>query len=84
MDYDGDGITDFVSGSYDPGDVYLFRGLGEGEYAAVELLKDRGILLSTDGPLDNVLKIKPPLVVPEQELGRFVEELDGALATVAH
>lgn len=42
MDYDDDGILDFISGSYDPGDVYLFRGLGDGKYAARKLLHDRG------------------------------------------
>ena len=42
MDYNDDGILDFISGSYDPGDVYLFRGLGDGEFAARELLHDRG------------------------------------------
>ncbi len=40
MDYDADGILDFISGSYDPGDVYLFRGQGQGKYAAVEKLLD--------------------------------------------
>ncbi|MEM6572523.1 MAG: FG-GAP-like repeat-containing protein [Planctomycetota bacterium] len=40
MDHDGDGIQDFISGSYDPGDVYLFRGLGKGEYAKGEVLVD--------------------------------------------
>ena len=40
MDYDGDGILDFISGSYDPGDVYLVRGKGKGVYASVEVLKD--------------------------------------------
>ncbi len=40
MDYDGDGILDMISGSYDPGDIYLFRGLGKGKYAARELLRD--------------------------------------------
>jgi 4-aminobutyrate aminotransferase-like enzyme/Ser/Thr protein kinase RdoA (MazF antagonist) len=30
--------------------------------AVVEALKERGILLSTDGPFHNVIKIKPPLV----------------------
>src|SRR5262249_3736837 len=28
----------------------------------VERMKDRGVLLSTDGPFHNVIKIKPPLV----------------------
>ncbi|HEX5051288.1 MAG TPA: VCBS repeat-containing protein [Planctomycetota bacterium] len=41
MDYDNDGILDFISGSYDPGDVYLFRGIGKGRYAAVEKILDK-------------------------------------------
>ena len=40
MDYDDDGIEDFISGSYDPGGIYLFRGLGGGEFAAGEGLVD--------------------------------------------
>jgi hypothetical protein len=40
VDYDDDGILDFISGSYDPGDIYLFRGLGDGEYAKVETILD--------------------------------------------
>lgn len=40
MDYDADGTLDLVSGSYDPGDLYLFRGLGHGKYAAATPLKD--------------------------------------------
>jgi hypothetical protein len=43
VDYDGDGTQDFVSGSYDPGDVYLFRGLGKGAYApATSILDETG------------------------------------------
>ena len=46
MDYDNDGIPDFISGSYDPGDLYLFRGLGGGKYAAVEqILDESGLAL---------------------------------------
>lgn len=40
MDWDADGTLDFISGSYDPGDLYLFRGLGEGAYAEVEKILD--------------------------------------------
>ena len=40
MDYDNDGIQDIISGSYDPGDIYLMRGLGEGKYDKVESLVD--------------------------------------------
>ena len=41
MDYDNDGILDFISGSYDPGDLYLFRGEGKGKYAKVEKILDK-------------------------------------------
>jgi len=40
VDYDADGTLDLVSGCYDPGDLYLFRGLGHGKYAAVQPLTD--------------------------------------------
>lgn len=45
-------------------------------------MRDKGILISTDGPLHNVLKIKPPLVFTEENavflvetLGKILEEL---------
>lgn len=41
MDFDGDGILDLVSGSYDPGELYLFRGQGQGKFAASEVIKDK-------------------------------------------
>jgi FG-GAP-like repeat len=41
VDHDADGILDFLSGSYDPGDVYLFRGLGSGRYEAGVSLHDK-------------------------------------------
>ncbi|MGH7163135.1 MAG: FG-GAP repeat domain-containing protein, partial [Planctomycetota bacterium] len=53
MDYDGDGHLDFVSGSYDPGEIYLFRGEGGGKYRARETIVDRSE--------------KPVLFAPEQK-----------------
>ena len=53
MDFDGDGILDMVSGSYDPGELYLFRGLGKGKFAASQVINDRGG--------------KPILKVPDQK-----------------
>jgi FG-GAP-like repeat len=41
VDFDGNGILDLVSGSYDPGELYLFRGLGKGQFAAREVIRDR-------------------------------------------
>jgi 4-aminobutyrate aminotransferase-like enzyme/Ser/Thr protein kinase RdoA (MazF antagonist) len=41
--------------------------------------RQRGILLSTDGPLHNVLKIKPPLVFNEADADALVATLDDIL-----
>ncbi|MCZ2458953.1 MAG: aminotransferase class III-fold pyridoxal phosphate-dependent enzyme [Chitinophagales bacterium] len=46
----------------------------------VEKMKKRGILLSTDGPLHNVLKIKPPVVFSKENADEFVQNLDEVLA----
>ena len=46
----------------------------------VEAALDRGILLSTDGPAHDTLKIKPPLVIESSEIDRVVETL-GVLLT---
>jgi len=40
-----------------------------------EGLKARGVLISTDGPNDDVLKIKPPLVLSAADCDRFLEAL---------
>ena len=60
----------------------LFLGIELRDRAAqvVERAKAQGVLLSTDGPRGQVLKIKPPLVFGTQEADRLVETLDGALA----
>jgi hypothetical protein len=42
VDFDGDGTLDFVSGSYDAGELSLFRGQGRGKFAAGEFIKDKG------------------------------------------
>jgi VCBS repeat protein len=41
VDFDGDGQLDLVSGSYDPGELYLFRGQGKGNFAAREVINDK-------------------------------------------
>jgi len=46
----------------------------------IERMKDRGILLSTDGPYRNVLKIKPPLVIDEDDADMLVRVLDDELS----
>lgn len=45
----------------------------------VEEMRDRGFLISTDGPLYNVLKIKPPIVFNKKNAADMVEHLDQAL-----
>jgi 4-aminobutyrate aminotransferase-like enzyme len=42
-------------------------------------MKDHGILLSTDGPDHNVLKIKPPMVFTKDNSDQLVETLDRLL-----
>lgn len=39
-DFDGDNVLDLLSGSYDPGACYWFRGLGGGKFAARETIVD--------------------------------------------
>jgi len=39
-------------------------------------MKEQGILLSADGPDDNVIKIKPPLPFSGDDALRVVETLD--------
>ena len=45
----------------------------------VESMKDRGFLLSTDGPYHNVLKIKPPLTFNKQNAEEMLTSLDEAI-----
>jgi len=47
--------------------------------AVVNEMRERGILLSTDGPFANVIKIKPPLVFTAEDADRVVDELDAVL-----
>ncbi|MFX1271381.1 MAG: aminotransferase class III-fold pyridoxal phosphate-dependent enzyme [Promethearchaeota archaeon] len=43
-------------------------------------MKDLGVLISTDGPFNNVLKIKPPLVFTRDNAEFFIKTLDRVLA----
>lgn len=46
-------------------------------------LRDRRILVSTDGPSRNVLKIKPPIVFSEEEMTRLTQAIDRTLGESA-
>lgn len=51
-------------------------------HEVVEAMKQRGVLISSDGPHDNVLKIKPPMVLSASEVNRVLGALDDALTVV--
>ena len=51
--------------------------------AAVQRMRDHGILLSTDGPDRNVIKMKPPLVFSEADADLLVSNLDEVLSETA-
>jgi 4-aminobutyrate aminotransferase-like enzyme/Ser/Thr protein kinase RdoA (MazF antagonist) len=46
----------------------------------INRMKDHGILISTDGPLHNVLKMKPPIVFTEQNADEVIQALGKVLS----
>lgn len=48
----------------------------------VEKMKERGLLISTDGPLHNVLKIKPPVIFSKENAAELVTVLDECLESL--
>jgi len=48
----------------------------------VEQLKGMGILLNTNGYDNNIIKIKPPLIIGCQDIDRLVDSLDEVLASL--
>jgi 4-aminobutyrate aminotransferase-like enzyme len=49
----------------------------------IDEMKARGFLLSTDGPLHNVLKIKPPMVIQAHDVDEMLEAFDEVLTAIA-
>ncbi len=45
----------------------------------IEKMKTRGILISTDGPFNNVLKLKPPIIFTKENAERVIWNLDNVL-----
>jgi 4-aminobutyrate aminotransferase-like enzyme len=43
-------------------------------------MRERGILLGTEGPLHNVIKIRPPMPFSESDADQLVETLDEVLS----
>jgi 4-aminobutyrate aminotransferase-like enzyme len=50
--------------------------------AVVDVMRERGVLVGRTGRIDNVLKIRPPLVFGEEHIGTLVEALDAGLSAV--
>jgi 4-aminobutyrate aminotransferase-like enzyme len=46
-------------------------------------MREAGVLASTDGPFDNAIKIKPPMVFGVREADIFAGELDRAIGALA-
>ena len=49
----------------------------------VNAMRDRGVLLSTDGPRHNVIKIKPPMVIEHDDVDMAMRLLDDVLDDIA-
>jgi 4-aminobutyrate aminotransferase-like enzyme/Ser/Thr protein kinase RdoA (MazF antagonist) len=49
----------------------------------VNRMRERGILLGTDGPYDNVIKIRPPMPFDSANADQVVEELEQALTKLS-
>ena len=48
----------------------------------INKMKDKGLLLSRDGPNHNVIKIKPPLVFTKENVDFLVKQLDETLGSL--
>ncbi len=48
----------------------------------VERMKARGMLLSTDGPLANVIKMKPPMVLSADDVDMVVRSFDDEISSL--
>jgi 4-aminobutyrate aminotransferase-like enzyme/Ser/Thr protein kinase RdoA (MazF antagonist) len=53
---------------------------GQAATELVNRMKDRGVLLSTDGPFHNVIKIKPPMVFSRADADVLVDGLQKVLS----
>lgn len=68
------GIGMFIGAEFVADSVRLKPAVPQIDYV-IERLKQQGILLTTEGPLHNVLKIKPPLVFGRADADYFLETM---------
>jgi len=50
--------------------------------AVIDAMRDRGFLLSTDGPFHNVIKIKPPMVLSPDDVSAVLSNIDEVLTEI--
>jgi hypothetical protein len=67
VDFDGDGIADLLSGSYDPGELYWFKGLGRGQFG------ERRTICGRDG---RPVKLEPDAKANWYSFGTWVDLVD--------
>jgi 4-aminobutyrate aminotransferase-like enzyme/Ser/Thr protein kinase RdoA (MazF antagonist) len=58
--------------------------LTDGAGAVADAMRDRGILIGTTGPDDNVLKVRPPLVLTREHVDHLVAALDESLTAIGN
>ena len=46
----------------------------------VREMRERAVLLSTDGPHHNVIKIKPPMILTRQDIDMTLDHLNEVLS----
>ena len=49
----------------------------------VNQMKELGVLLSTDGPYNNVIKIKPPIIFNEKDADFLLNKLDKTISSIS-
>jgi hypothetical protein len=76
VDLDGDGIKDIITGSW-PGEIFIFRGRGDGRYGPPEKLKDKdGKIINVGGKVQETassITITGDAVFKEDKDGHYVE-----------
>jgi 4-aminobutyrate aminotransferase-like enzyme len=48
----------------------------------VNRAKERGVLMGTDGPYDNVIKLRPPMIFNRENADLLLETLDRSMDDV--